>query len=196
MSAGLLASAIQCGDLPSCSSNPRPQSSGSNRPTPGSRPTRPGKATVVAVAKVSGATSVGRSSSAASAAASAIGPWRPCDGRSRSVVPVIPSGSRTDDAHHVLERLARPRGDDRAQRVEPRVRIDPARPGRRERHRALEPETRRMGQQVTDGRARRPGLVVERDETAVHGDQHGQRGDELGHRRPPKDVVRDRPAEP
>ena len=56
---------VQCGCFSSRSSKPRPQSFGSMRPKPGRTPSRPGNATVVASASVSGATSVGRSSSRA-----------------------------------------------------------------------------------------------------------------------------------
>ena len=75
------------------------------------------------------------------------------------------------------------------QGIEARVRVDPARPRRRERHRALELETGRVGEEMADGRPGRAGLVVERDQTPVRGDQHGQRRDELGHRRPAEDVI-------
>ena len=51
---------VQCGDLPSRSSKPSPQSFGSCRPKPGSTPTSPGNWTVVASASVSGASRVRR----------------------------------------------------------------------------------------------------------------------------------------
>src|SRR5439155_15021807 len=62
---GELFAPVQCGLLPSRSSKPRPQSFGFWLPKPGRTPGRPGKATAVASARVSGATSVGACNSAA-----------------------------------------------------------------------------------------------------------------------------------
>ncbi len=93
-------------------------------------------------------------------------------------------------AHHRRERPSGPRLDERSERIEPSVRVDPARPGRRERHRAFERQSRRVRQEMPDGRAARPGLVAEPDDAAVGGDQHGQRSRHLGDRRPAEDVPR------
>ena len=95
------------------------------------------------------------------------------------VVPSIPSGPRTHVAERGLERLARPLRDERAEGVVPRVRVDPARPGRGERRLALEREARRVGEQVSDGRSGRTGRLVEVEQAPVRGDQHRQRGASL-----------------
>ena len=94
--AGLLARPIQCGALPSCSSRPRPQSHGSKRPTPGTTPTSPGNATVVAAASGLGATER-RAQAARRRARRGRRAARggPATAARRGVVSSIPSGART-----------------------------------------------------------------------------------------------------
>ena len=135
-----------------------------------------------------GVTSVGRRSSRASAARSRSGPWRPSDGRPTSSVSSIPSGTRT----RPLKRDRRSRRHVReqgAQRVEARVRVDPARAGTREHGLAFEREAGGVGEQMADRGVGRPGRLVEVDHAVLDGIEHCQGGDELRHRRPSKRTI-------
>ena len=49
---------------------------------------------------------------------------------------------------------------------------------------AVEGEPRRVRQQVPDRRSRRPGRLVQVEQTALHGVERGQRDQQLGHRGP------------
>ncbi len=169
--AGLFRSPIQCGVLPSCSSGPRPQSHGSNRPTPGTTPTRPGNATVVAARTVAGADQ--RRPEQLRRQRGEVAD-RPVEALRRPLLQarvVHPERRQDPLAEDRLERPARPLPDQRAEGVEPRVRVDPPRPGRREAGLALEREPRRVGEQMADGRSRRTGRLVEVEQAAVGGDQ-------------------------
>ena len=96
---GELREPVQCGSFRSRSSKPSPQSFGSIRPRSGSTPTRPGNCTEVASASVSGATSRGRWSSAASRSRSSRLPYRPAAGEPRSSA-LVSSGRRTAAARY------------------------------------------------------------------------------------------------
>ena len=146
------------------------------RPTPGSTPFSPGKATVVAVRE-----------------------QRPGDERR----PQELGGEPDEVVERPVEALRRPlqeresrhpergRGPTLAgpssngaparsatsapEHVEARVRVDPPPAGRRDRLASLERQPRGVGQQVPHRRARRSGRLVELDQAAIDRDQHGQR---------------------
>ena len=184
---------IQCGALPSWSSKPSPQSQRIEppdpghdaRPGPGTRPSSPART-------VAGATSVGRSSSPAERGQVAERPVEPLR-RPLQQLASRPSraargrSSRSDR----LERRAGPLRDERAQGVEPGVRVDPPRPGRRERRPCL--RTARPDAWASRCRTVAPGGPAGSssvEQAPLRGDQHGQRRRELRHRCPAEDVSR------
>ena len=191
-SPGSSGSPSSAGPCRRCSSKPSPQSSGSNRPTPGSTPASPGNAVVVARSSVARVTSVGRSSSPASAARSRSGPWRPSDGRPSSSVSSIPSGSQDASSQGGVRGRAVALREQGAQRVEARVRVDPARARSGQHGLAFERKAGGVGEQVADRGAGRPGRLVEVDDAVLDGIEHGQGGDELRHGRPSETVDRRR----
>ena len=71
-----------------------------------------------------------------------------------------------------------------AQEVVARVGVDALAPGRAEESVALERQARRVRQQVPHGRLGRAGRLVEVEQALLGGDQHGHRGERLGHRGP------------
>ena len=160
----------------------------SKRPTPGTTPGSPGNGTVVA-ARSAAEMSVGRRHSRRTRTRSARDPSRPCDGRSSSG-PGHPEWPEDQRAERRLERRAGPLPDQRARARRSRGSSRSGAAGRGERRRALERQPRRVGQQVPHGRSRRTGRFVEVDLAALHGDQHGQRGDRLCDRRPAVRVTR------
>ena len=94
--------------------------------------------------------------------------------RLTSVVPVMPSGSSTPWPQVVAERDARPVGEQVAQHGVAGVGVDPAPAGCGQRRPRLRAEARGVGQQMTDGGARGPGRLVQRQGPLLDGDQHGQ----------------------
>ena len=187
--AGELSEPVQCGDFASRSSKPRPQSFGVWRPKPGSTPSRPGNWTEVASASVSGAISVGASSSCPKRSTSASVPESPAAASPSKVAPRA-SGTSTASRRYVAERHLGARFDVRGERDEPGVGVDPplARPAERGRHVPREPG--RVREQMADRRARRPGRLVEVDRPLLRGDERGVGDEGLRHRAPAEAVVR------
>ena len=156
--------AIQCGAFPSCSSKPRPQSQRIEPPDPGQQPDesrerdrrrdgeRLGRDERRGQELDGQRRQVGRADREAPATAAR-----------RASSRAIPSGSSTHARMHRLERLRRPLATMGGQRRRsPRSSRSAGAPGRARRHRALELEPRRVGQEMPDGRPGRTGLLVQR----------------------------------
>jgi hypothetical protein len=80
-------------------------------------------------------------------------------------------------------------GEERAEHCERGVAVDAAPAGLRDRRRAVERQPRGMAQQEPHGRPGRARGLVEGQHLLLGGDEHGRRGQQLGDRRQPQDLV-------
>ena len=157
-----------------------PSRSASAARSPGSTPSSPGNWTAAASSSVSA-----RDRAAARAARAR----RERDRRAgrRRPSPAEPASWKPPShtcAKYVGERHLGPLGDESAEHLETRVRVDAPLPGLRDRRACLERQPRRVREQVPHRRAGRAGRLVEIDDALLDGDEHGDRGCELRHRRP------------
>ena len=182
-------SAASCASPSSAATSRRgARSRGPSRSSPGGRspgatPTRPGNCTEVASASVSGATSVGASSSRANASRSSS---EPVDARPRAAVEARGEPERLEHgrAQVVGERHLRVPGERLAEDVEARSRSRSAARPAGDRRSLPQRQAGRVSEQVAEGRAGRAGRLVEVDRPLLGGDEAGERGHRLRHRRP------------
>ena len=152
-------------------------------------PPSPGNTTVVASASVSGATSVGSSSSRPNAARSDSVPRDTCRGTAAQLGAL--QGERVEDRRlQVLgERHPRPFGEQLAEEVEAGVRVDAPLTGPGDWQVALERKPGGMGEQVAEAGPRGAHGFVQVEDTLLGRDEHRVRGEELRHGGPAEDDV-------
>ena len=121
----------------------------------------------MAVANVSGATRVGCEAFAGESDEVRQRSVQPRRGPADELGRVHPERGKDRLLEHLIERTTDALRDELPEDVEARVRVDPACPGRRERRLALERQPRGVGQQVPDGRTRRPGRLIEVEESLI-----------------------------
>ena len=161
-----------------------PSRSAPCRPKPGSTPARPGNCTDVASSSVSGATSVGASSSRPSASRSSSGPRYPHAGEPCSA-PARPSGSTTDARKYSANGIAGALGDERRRELDAAVRVDaPPRRAACSGGPSSGGRPGRVREQMAQRRALGAGRLVEVDRPLLDRDEHREPGQELRDRRP------------
>ena len=186
---------VQCGDLPSRSSKPSPQSFGLWRPKPGSTPSRPGNCTEVASASVSGAISVGARASRPNRSMSRRLPTIP-PAASPSSVASRPSGERTASSRYVGNGISVRASTMLRKHDVAGVRVDAALAGPGERLRRIPREAGGMSEQMPHRRAFGTGRLVQVDGALLGRDRGSHRRREASSPSPSRTGARGRRARP